>query len=150
VQTATHNDRLRGLSWMVGHWVSADDRKTVHLVCQWSSDKKFLLREIDVHLTGREPLHVSQRIGWDPRERQVKSWTFDSDGGHGDGLWFQKDDQWIIEATSVLPDGSRATGTNVLARDGNDAFSWVSTNGEVEGEPIPEIKISMIRTTSAP
>jgi ketosteroid isomerase-like protein len=150
VQVATHNDRLRELGWMVGDWVSDDDGKTVRLSCEWSADKKFLLREIDVRSPGREPLHVTQRIGWDARERQVKSWTFDSEGGHGDGLWFHKDDRWVVEAQSVLPDGSRATGTNLLAQDGKDAFLWESSNGEVEGEPMPEHNVRMIRTTSIP
>jgi ketosteroid isomerase-like protein len=150
VPTVTHNDRLRELSWMVGDWISDDDGKTVRLSCKWSTEKNFLLREIDVRLPGREPLHVTQRIGWDAREKQIKSWTFDSEGGHGDGLWFHKDDRWIIEAQSVLPDGSRATGTNHLAQDGNDAFLWESTNGEIEGEPMPEHKVRLIRTTSIP
>ncbi|HWB10853.1 MAG TPA: nuclear transport factor 2 family protein [Pirellulales bacterium] len=150
VATPTHNDHLRDLGWMVGDWISDDDGKTVRLSCRWSNDKNFLLREIDVRLPGREPLHVTQRIGWDAREGQVKSWTFDSEGGHGVGLWFHKDDRWIVEAESVLPDGSRATGTNVLAQDGNDAFTWESSNGEVEGEPVPELKVRMTRTTTIP
>lgn len=147
---ATHFDRLRGLDWMVGDWRSDDEAQTVRVRCSWSGDKNFLLREIDVHLPEREPLHVSQRVGWDAREKQIKSWTFDSDGGHGGGLWFHKGDQWIIEAESTLPTGSRATGTNVLAQDGRDAFTWESSNGQIDGEPVPEQKVRMIRTAGVP
>ena len=150
VPAVTHNDRLRELNWMVGDWISDDDGKMVHLSCKWSTDKKFLLREIDVRLPEREPLHVTQRIGWDPREKQIKSWTFDSEGGHGDGLWFHNDEKWVVEAQSILPDGSRATGTHLMAQDGDDAFVWESTNGEIEGEPMPERKVRMIRTTNIP
>ena len=28
---------------------------------------------------------ISERIGWDPLSRQIKSWVFDSRGGYGDG-----------------------------------------------------------------
>jgi ketosteroid isomerase-like protein len=147
---ATHFDRLRELDWMVGDWVSDDDERMVRLSCKWSNDKNFLLREIEVRTPQREPLHVTQRIGWDAREKQIKSWTFDSQGGHGDGLWFHKDDQWIIEAESVLANGSWATGTNVLTKDGSDAFTWESSNGQIDGEPVEEHKVRMTRTTSAP
>jgi uncharacterized protein (TIGR02246 family) len=148
VPEATHFDRLRELHWMVGDWVSDDDGKTVRLSCRWTSEKNFLLREIDVRLPDREPLHVTQRIGWDAREKQIKSWTFDSAGGHGDGLWFYKDEQWIVEAQSVLPDGTLATGTHTLVRDGDSAFVWESSNGQIDGEPVTEHKVRMIRTTS--
>jgi uncharacterized protein (TIGR02246 family) len=148
VRLAAHGDQLQGLDWMVGDWISDDDGKTVRLSCRWSNDKNFLLREIDVRLPEREPLHVTQRIGWDAREQQVKSWTFDSEGGHGDAMWFRKGDQWIIEAKSILSDGGQATGTNSLTEDGDDAFFWESSNGEVEGEPVSDLKIHMIRTTS--
>lgn len=149
VRHAAHGEQLQDLDWMVGDWTSDDDGTTVRLTCRWSNDKNFLLRDIDVRLPEREPLHVTQRIGWDARERQVKSWTFDSEGGHGDGLWFRKGDQWIIEAKSVLSDGGQATGTNTLTKDGDDAFFWESSNGEIEGEAVTDLKIHMVRTTSA-
>lgn len=148
VPVATHFDHLRELDWMVGDWISDDDGQTVRLSCKWTPDKNFLLREIDVRMADREPLHVTQRIGWDEREKQIKSWTFDSQGGHGDGLWFHKDKQWIIEAQSVLPDGGVASGTNVLQQDGDGAFHWESSNGHVDGQPVPEHKVRMVRTTS--
>lgn len=150
VPAATHFDWLRKLDWMVGEWVSDDDGKTVGLSCKWTPDKNFLVREIDVSPPGRQPLHVTQRIGWDEREKQVKSWTFDSEGGHGDSLWFDKGDRWVIEAQSVLADGGLATGTNVLARDGDDAFLWESSNGQIDGEPVAAQKVRMVRTASAP
>lgn len=148
IRLARHGEQLGDLDWMVGDWVSEDDDQTVRLSCKWSDDKNFLLREIKVKLPEREPLLVTQRIGWDARESQVKSWTFDSEGGHGDSLWFRKGDQWIIEARSTLSDGAQVTGTNRLTKDGDDAFVWESSNGEIEGEPVGNLKIHMIRTTS--
>lgn len=148
VRLARHGEQLGDLDWMVGDWVSDDAGKTVRLTCRWSDDKNFLLREINVTLSDREPLRVTQRIGWDARESQVRSWTFDSEGGHGDGLWFRKGDQWIIEARSTLSDGGQATGTNTLTKDGDDAFVWESSNGEIEAQPVDDLKIHMIRTTS--
>ena len=53
---------------------------------------------------------VTQRIGWDPLTKQIKSWVFDSEGGYGDGLWTRKGNQWVIKSTGVLPDGRIAHG----------------------------------------
>ena len=36
--------------------------------------------------TGGMPvLSGTQRIGWDPLNRQFKTWIFDSEGGHAEG-----------------------------------------------------------------
>ncbi|HVA48066.1 MAG TPA: nuclear transport factor 2 family protein [Pirellulales bacterium] len=138
-------DRLRDLAWMIGEWSSDDGGKTIRLTCAWSDDKHFLLRDIDVHLSERGPLHVTQRIGWDAREKQIKSWAFDSEGGHGDGLWFRKGDDWIVETQSVFPDGSRSTGTHIYSFNDADTFTWQVTHAEIDGEPLPDHLVRMVR-----
>lgn len=137
-------NRLEALSWMLGDWVS-EDGKTLRLSCRWSDDQHFLLREIEVASSDRGPLRVTQRIGWDAHEKQIKSWTFDSQGGHGDGLWFRQGDRWIVEAAIVLPDGRVATGANVYVRQGDDAFVWESNHAEIDGEPQPSRKLRLVR-----
>lgn len=144
-RAGSHADHLSALSWMLGEWISDDEQHSVQLTCARSADGHFLLREIEVGLPGREPLRVTQRIGWDAHDRQIKSWTFDSEGGHGDGLWFHQDGRWIVEAAGVLPNGSIATGTNVFAADGEDSFVWESANAEIDGEPSPNHKVRMVR-----
>lgn len=136
---------LQDLAWMIGEWASDDDGNSIRLKCTWSDDEHFLLREIDVNLSERGPLHVSQRIGWDARDRQIKSWTFDSQGGHGAGLWFRQAERWIVEAESILPNGSRSTGTNVYALHKTDTFTWQTTNAEIDGEAIPDRSVQMVR-----
>lgn len=139
------DNRLPELAWMLGDWQSDDDGKTLRLTCSWNSDKHFLLREIELHLPDRGPLHVSQRIGWDARERQIKSWSFDSEGGHGTGLWFQRGNQWIVEAESVLANGSRSTGTNVYSAESDGCLVWRATNAEIDGQPIPDRSLRVLR-----
>jgi len=146
---APPHEPLNDLNWMLGDWISDDDHHSVRLACAWSADKHFLLREIDVILPERGPLHVTQRIGWDAHEKQIKSWTFDSEGGHAEGLWFQSGGHWIVESASVLPNGSIATGTNIYDRDGDDAFTWESENAEIDGEPKPDRKVRMVRKPPA-
>lgn len=137
--------RLRELTWMLGDWQSDDGGKTMRLTCSWSPDQHFLLREIDVNLPDGGPLHVSQRIGWDPRERQIKSWNFDSEGGYGTGLWFQRGNQWTVEAESVMANGSRSTGTNVYSVESDDCLVWQARNAEIDGQPVPDRSLRVIR-----
>lgn len=142
---ASRQSPLDDLSWMRGEWISEGGDETIRISCKQSDDKHFLLLEMDISRSEEESLHVSHRIGWDAREKQLKSWTFDSEGGHGDGLWFHKDDGWIVEVARVLPDGSRATSTNKYLLDGPDAFVWQVTNWEIDGEPKAGLSIRMVR-----
>lgn len=136
---------LDDLEWLIGDWVSEGGEQSIHLACRWSEDKHFLLAEADLNHAQRGAMHVTQRIGWDAREKQIKSWAFDSAGGHGHGLWFRQGDGWIVEAEVVLADGSRATSTNLYVPDGAEAFEWRVTNSELDGEPKPDRSVRLIR-----
>jgi uncharacterized protein (TIGR02246 family) len=130
----SHNERLKELDWLVGDWVDESSDSVVHATCRWSADKNFLLRDFTLHAEGRSVMNVTQRIGWDPLSKQIKSWVFDSEGGYGDGLWTRNGDQWMIKSTGVLPDGRIATATNILTRLGPNTARWASTERTVGGQ----------------
>ena len=81
-------------------------------------------REFAIRVNGRVAMTVNQRIGWDPAGGQIKSWEFDSEGGHGQGLWARLGDQWMVKATGVLQDGRTATATHVITRDDPSTCRW--------------------------
>ena len=145
-----HHEHLKTLGWLVGDWVDQNSESTVYATCRWSPDKNFLLRDFTVHVQGRPVMAVSQRIGWDPQSRQVKSWLFDSEGGYGDELWARKGSQWEIKSTGVLPDGRSSSATHVLMPDGTNRMRWSSTErtlGEqTAGEPVEHV---MVRRATA-
>jgi hypothetical protein len=31
--------------------------------------------------------HGTQWIGWDPAAKQIRSWSFEADGGYGESVW---------------------------------------------------------------
>jgi uncharacterized protein (TIGR02246 family) len=64
--------QLRSFEWMVGDW--ADEAGTVQIKCKWAPNKCFLLMEYEVKRKGADPLLVTQRVGWDPVNRRVRSW----------------------------------------------------------------------------
>jgi uncharacterized protein (TIGR02246 family) len=146
-----HHERLKELEWLLGEWLDESSDSIIHMTCRWSDDKNFLVRDFVIHVQGKPVMNVTQRIGWDPLTRQIKSWVFDSAGGYGDALWARNGNQWVIKSTGVLPDGRIATGTNILTRTGPNAARWISTARTVGGEVAPDHHESvMVRRPPAP
>ncbi|MGO9463603.1 MAG: YybH family protein [Isosphaeraceae bacterium] len=135
-----HHERLKELEWMLGDWIDETTDSTVHASCRWSPDKNFLLRDFTIHVQGKPVMTVTQRIGWDPLTKQIRSWFFDSEGGYGEGYWTRDGKQWIIKSTGVLPDGRTASATNVLTRVGPHSARWASIQRTVGGQVVPNLQ----------
>jgi uncharacterized protein (TIGR02246 family) len=127
----THHDHLTELGWLVGDWVEETAEAVVLNSVAWTEDGNFLIRSFDVRVKGQPVLKGVQRIGWDPLTRQIKSWVFDSHGGHGEGLWSRHGDQWAIKSTGVRPDGKVVTATQVLTYISKDTLRWKSLDQTV-------------------
>ena len=117
------------------------DDRTVTTHCKWAAGKRFLLRTYVA--SEKEHPDVPSRtglqiIGWDPASRQIRSWTFDSTGGHGQGLWTRADGGWTIESEGVLADGSPTTSTELIERVSDNIIGWQSINRTVGGQPLPD------------
>ena len=136
-ETPSPHDRLRELEWMLGEWVDESPDSVILSTCKWSDDKTALNREFAVRVNGRVAMTVNQRIGWDPAGGQIKSWEFDSEGGHGEGLWARLGDQWIVKATGVLQDGRTATATHIITRGDPSTCRWRTVDRTVGGDVIP-------------
>jgi hypothetical protein len=133
-----HSEHLKELEWLVGEWLDQGSDSTVHAACRWSDDKNFLLRDFTIHVQGKPVMTVSQRIGWDPLSRLIKSWVFDSEGGYGDALWARNGYHWLIKSTGVLPDGRIATATNTLTRLGPNRARWATRDRSLGAQAIAE------------
>ena len=119
------HDRLKDLEWMVGDWIDEGADSVVRLHCQWSEDENFLIRTFTVKRQGKPVMTVTQRIGWDPVARQVRSWEFDSEGGFGEGKWSRDGERWVVKSTGVRPEGTTASATNVMVQERPDLVRWV-------------------------
>lgn len=135
---------------MTGEWVDETSNSLIHVTCRWSEDKNYLLRDFRIHVQGKPVLNVTQRIGWDPLSKQIKSWVFDSDGGYSDALWARDGNMWFIKSTGVLSDGQIVTATNVLSRSGPNAARWASTERTVAGRIIPNPPESLMVRKAPP
>jgi uncharacterized protein (TIGR02246 family) len=131
----TIQEQLRPLAWLVGDWVDDGGSSVVRSSCRWSKDGNFLMQEFDLQLAGENAMHVSQRIGWDPAAKHIRSWVFDSEGGFGESVWTRDGNAWLIKATGVRPDGDIASATDILVPVGKDAYVWRSRD-RIDGNDI--------------
>lgn len=137
--------RLRDLEWLVGEWIDEGADSVVETSCRWSENKSFLLQNFQVVKDGQVVLKGSQRIGWDPQAKQVRSWIFDNQGGFGEGTWIQADDRWVVKAKGVSAEGVTATATRVLMPRGNDAIIWSAVDRTAGNQLLPGLSVTMVR-----
>jgi uncharacterized protein (TIGR02246 family) len=131
------HDRLKDLEWMVGDWVDQSPESEVRVNCRWSEDGNFLIRSFAVKQRGESVMTVTQRIGWDPLARRIRSWEFDSEGGFGEGTWSRDGDRWVVKHTGVRPEGVAASSTNAMVKERTDLVRWSSTDRVLGDESIP-------------
>jgi hypothetical protein len=113
-----------------------------------SRDGNFLLREILVTAPDGRVKSISQRIGWDPIAGHFKSWTFESDGGYGEGTWKREGESWIVTSTGVSSDGKRLSATGIYSQITEEGMMLLSSGATVEGQARPDMKFKLTRETA--
>ncbi|MBI2823734.1 MAG: SgcJ/EcaC family oxidoreductase [Planctomycetia bacterium] len=141
---------LADIAWMIGRWHDEDDASAIETVCEWTANKTFMTRSFKIATKDGFKMSGTQVIGWDPAERRIRSWVFDSVGGFGGGEWTRQGDRWLIKATSTLPDGKKATSVQIITKIDDDSFTWQSIGREVDGELLPNVApITAVRSGGA-
>ena len=135
---------LQQLEALVGEWKAEDELASIQLNATWKLNHQFL--EFDYKVTPKtgEAFTVLQLIGWDPVEETVRSWYFDSHGGHGSGLWEKTETGW-----SVISSGATATGLLGGAvynyEVAGKTLTLAITSREVAGQPFPDATVKFQR-----
>ena len=119
------HDRLKDLEWMVGEWVDEGSGFRGPGRLPVVGGRELPDPIFTVKSQGKPVMTVSQRIGWDPLARQIRSWEFDSEGGFGEGRWSRDGDRWVIKHTGVRPEGTPASSTNIMLRERPDLVRWI-------------------------
>jgi uncharacterized protein (TIGR02246 family) len=134
-------EHLRGLEWAIGEWVDEGDGPEVDRVTfEWSPEGNFIISTQAATVKDTLVSRVTEWIGWDPATSQVRSWSFEADGGIGEGVWSNQGDQWIIKTNAILPDGKKLAATNIVTRNGPDAITWQSKDRTLDGNALPDVK----------
>ncbi len=145
-QDVEQTSPLNELGWMVGRWVDKGDQATITTTCLWMKNRKFLTRTFTVVIEGEPTLEGRQMIGWDPIAGRIRSWTFDSEGGYGEGRWIRDGNRWLVKKSFVLAGGERASTVNVITYVDRNTLRWQSTHREIDGELLPNIpEVTVVR-----
>ena len=115
-----------------------DEASHVATSCKWVDRKNYLLQEFTMRIGSHEPITGTTRIGWDPHTQQVKSWTFDSDGGYSESLWTTGEDKWVLKARGVTHSGRSFSATSVVRRVDTATISWESRDRIEGGVVVPD------------
>jgi uncharacterized protein (TIGR02246 family) len=152
VEDVSSYDRLKELEWMVGDWVDESENVKSTSNVRWADNESFLIRTFEVEVKGEKPKSGMMFIGWDPQNGQIKSWLFDSEGGHGEGLWTRTGEkEWVVKAQGVLRDGRPSSATQIHVILNNDSVKTSSIDRIVGGEIAPDIvDVVMVRKPPQP
>ena len=141
---------LQPLEWLIGEWIDEGRDETIETTFRWDENKSFLLEEFQVIKEGAVVMKGTQRIGWDPQARQIRSWTFDSAGGFGEAVWTPVEDRWVVKAKAVTADGTSASATRTLTRDTPERAFWTATDRLAGDEQLPDLAVTMVRRAPQP
>lgn len=142
---AEGSEHLQPLAWMVGEWNGKAGEGHILLSTEWCDDGHFLLREFLVVGPDGERVGGTQRIGWDPIKKQIKSWSFDSQGGTGEGYWRQDGDRWIVDSKEVTADGRELNLSAVYTPKDPDAFVFDVSHAAEVADKLPATRIEFTR-----
>ena len=137
--TPAPEEQIKQLQWMIGEWVDESPEALVMTSYRWTDNQCYILSEFKVQVGGRPVMTGTQRIGWDPLAKKIRSWVFDSEGGFGEGIWTREGNQWIVKMTGVTRDGKIASATNVTTHVSKDRMTWQQRDRIVGGEKTPDI-----------
>jgi uncharacterized protein (TIGR02246 family) len=146
----TPQEMLAAVEWLVGEWVDESDEGRTTISYRWSEDGNFIIGEYSLTIGGQSAGKSTQRIGWDPVEGELRSWTFDSDGGFAEAEWAATDSGWIVKSEATMPDGGTGSATVTIAQKDADHFVVESTDRVVGGVAEPDFKLVVARRPPAP
>lgn len=142
------SSNLEPLAWMIGSWTDQSDGVSVDTVCDWTSNKNFISRKFHVAIEGEDDVMGLQLIGWDANAKRIKSWTFDSDGGHSQANWSQGKEKgsWYAVKNGVTGDGRKVSAVNVITPVDENTFKLKSVQRSVDGKMLPSTpEVTVVR-----
>ena len=146
----TPNAALQELQWLIGDWVNEGADAKVELSFQWSADTNFILASYSIKTDEGELLTSTQRIGWDASQGTFRTWTFDVDGGFGEGVWTKLEQGWQIRSTAITPEGTTASATLLFTPVSENRFSITGRQRMLNGEELPDYEITVVKEPPAP
>jgi len=143
-EKASASQKLKELAWLVGEWTGEGTKIVTQVTCRWAPNQTFLVMDYTISKDGVEK-SAHQRIGWDPVEQTLRSWTFDSAGGFGEGTWTREGNRWTVHVEGKLPDGRTASGVNVYQFVDEGTLLWQAKDREIDGQPVADVQVKFTK-----
>jgi uncharacterized protein (TIGR02246 family) len=145
VVTPSGKDRLQELSWLVGEWIGKTEDGEILVSSHFRDDDRYIVREFVDRGSDHATVTGTQRIGWDPASGKIKCWTFDSQGGIGEGTWRREGNRWVVEMADVLPNGEKVSLSTAYVPTGDGRFVWESGGAKLGDERVPPRRVEFKR-----
>jgi uncharacterized protein (TIGR02246 family) len=139
-----HGEKIKALDWLVGEWVDEGPDAVMLFSCRRSDDGNYLLRDFTIKVAGHDAMNGSQRIGWDPQSRRLRTWTFDSEGGFSDGVWHRDGESWVLKSTGVTADGEPSSATSIFTYVNPHTMTWQAIDVVIGGDRIPDTGVVQV------
>jgi uncharacterized protein (TIGR02246 family) len=137
----TNYEHLRGLEGLVGDWDGEGGKGEVARVSfAWAHGQNFLVAQFTTSFKNVNVDGGTQWIGYDPLTKKVRSWTFETGGGFGEGSWSQDGKTLTVKSSVVLRDGVKASSTNVLTIIDANTISLAAKDRKLDGKEMPDLK----------
>jgi uncharacterized protein (TIGR02246 family) len=143
-------EALQALGWILGDWVDEGPEGRTEISFRWSDDGSFLIGDYTMSAAGAGESRSTQRIGWDAVAGQLRSWTFDEDGGFTEGRWDPSDAGWVVSSKASLPDGTAGSATLLITVKDADHFVVRGTERTIGGVEEPDFELTIARRPPQP
>jgi uncharacterized protein (TIGR02246 family) len=136
-----NHEHLRVLEWIVGNWsAESETDEAEHISLSWTEGQNFIVGTFKATVKGVSVGEATHWVGWDPRTKRIRSWSFDDAGGFGEGEWIKEGDKWVVKTTFVHQDGKPASLTIHLGPVDADMIRLQATDRNVNGDTLPDTK----------
>jgi uncharacterized protein (TIGR02246 family) len=137
----TNYEFLRKLDWVIGEWMDdVTNGPSGHITFEWGPGQNFIMSTRTMEYSDASLDNGMQMIGWDPATKQIHSWSFEADGGHGESAWSKDGSKWVVKTKATLADGSAVTATNIITPVDDDTIKWQSKERTAGGKPVSDSK----------
>lgn len=140
-ETESHPPGLEELDWLEGEWIDATETSSIHFENTWVAGGSYLRREFTVFIGDRVDMSGVEVVGWDPIEKRIRSWVFDSEGGFGQLFWRKgnEPDIWVKKATATSHNGEQSSALHVMKKLDDDTYTFKAVARQRDGHPLPNI-----------
>ncbi|MFO0808104.1 MAG: SgcJ/EcaC family oxidoreductase [Gemmataceae bacterium] len=136
------------MAWLIGEWISEEKTNPIKVSARYVLDKHFILVDYAIPQADGTTVTVAQMIGFDPATESLASWTFDSRGGNGVGVWSRSGNTWTGEVEGVMADGRVGSGKLRIKYRDDKSFVYDSFDREVDGQPVADASVKYTKKTN--